>query len=89
MTIVSDIRTALGSYNVKYLARAHYDKPRSRSIKRHVYEVHVKHAADSDIESIVTALDAMTGYIAIIARCASSWPTGNTFYSRFEVEILQ
>ena len=89
MTIIGDIQTALGSYNVKYIARAKYEKPRNNSIEHHLYEVHVKHSADSDIETIVAALVGMSSYKTITARCTTSWPLGAMFYTRFEVEILK
>lgn len=87
MTVEADIRTALASYNVVQVIRAKYTKPRFNGGKYHFYEIHVEHSADSDIDSIVDALQAMTAYKTITARLASSWPLAGFLYSRFECEI--
>lgn len=88
MTVESDITTALSSYSVRQVLVANYDKPRSHTLARYTMDVHVEHAASSDIPTIVTALEAMTGYISKVARCVSSWPVGDVLYSRFEVELI-
>jgi len=88
MTVKSDIETALASYDIREITYAEYRKPRSHSIARYLVDVHVEHAELTDIPTIVTALEAITGYIAVIARLTSSWPRGDLYYSRFEVEIL-
>ena len=86
MTIVSDIQTALASYSIRQILRAKYTKPRFNGGKYHFYEIHVEHALDSDIDTIVDALQAMS-YKTIVARLASSWPLAGFLYSRFECEI--
>lgn len=86
MTVEADIRTALASYSVVQLVRVKYSKPRFNGGKYHLYEIHVEHSADSDIDTIVAALEAMS-YKTIVARLASSWPLAGFLYSRFECEI--
>ena len=88
MTVSGDITTALSSYRVVQLVRVKYTKPRFNGGKYHFYEIHVEHSADSDIDTIVDALQAMSGYKTIVARLASSWLLVAGFlYSRFECEI--
>jgi hypothetical protein len=88
MTIESDITTALAAYSVRETVLSKYTKARGHSIKHYIYDIHVEHAALSDIPTIVAALSAMTGYNTVIAQMTSSWPLAGFYYSRFEVDIL-
>jgi hypothetical protein len=65
-----------------------YTKARYHSLKHYVYDIHVEHGATTDIPTIQAALAAMAGYKALVARLASSWPSGDLFYSRFELDIV-
>jgi hypothetical protein len=87
MTTIEDIITALDDYNVTQVGQVGYSKPTSNAITSETFEVMIEHADSSDIPTIHTALQGLSGNKAR-ARLVSSWPISNELYlSRFEVNI--
>ena len=75
-------------FNHDNVVRVNHDKPTEYSVQHDKYEISFECSLVGAQDAMMSLLRALP-FSSVRPRMVSSWPNGNMFYNRFEVDIVQ